>query len=77
MHRGLILSVILATAFGGAAVTAAQQIASAPANPPATAETNPSPSQPQPQPRITTTESVVVTAPGEFRVEQDDAGARN
>jgi iron complex outermembrane receptor protein len=66
MHRGLILSVILATTFGAAAVTAAQQTANPPANQLASAETNPSASQP----RITTTESVVVTAPGEFRVEQ-------
>jgi len=69
MIRGHLLSSLFLVALVGAAFSAAQQPAEqAPAQSPAQGAATPAAAQ---QTKITTTETVVVTAPGEFRDEQE------
>ena len=60
MIRGRFSSLFLSLTLLSTALTGAQQV-----------ETNPAPAPSDAQPKLTNTESIVVTAPGEIRVEQE------
>jgi len=60
MIRGRFSSLFFSLTLLGTALTGAQQV-----------ETNPAPPPAASQPKLTNTESIVVTAPGEIRVEQE------